>query len=168
MQRGCTMDFWFQAPGFIGSKPLEVQHAVGFGPRAELVKGLYLGPIRSHDELAAAAVGHMVGLAEGIQGPVPRHAKPRLQRAGRVVDPRMDDFAVPRTDARADAILRLQHHHLSAEPGQVPGQGEAHHTGPDDDTVHAIHGPIFAALASLWEDRRFRSVRTPGSPCPLR
>ena len=69
----------------------------------------FLGTVEDH-QLAATVEGDAVGFQKGVQGSAARDALASLQRTGRVVEPAMDDFGVPRRDPLADPRTGLQHH----------------------------------------------------------
>ena len=74
----------------------------------------------------------------GIQGQPARDAKPRLERTGRVVDSRVDDFAVARAGAGAGRRFRFQRDDLAARERERPCHRKAHDAGPDDDGVDLL------------------------------
>jgi hypothetical protein len=51
----------------------------------------------------------------------------------------MNDLAVARADASADAGCGLQHHHLATLQRQGARNRQSDHTGTDHNTVNLIH-----------------------------
>ena len=66
------------------------------------------------DELAAFAVRHAVRGAELVEHPSRARAVIGALGAGRVIEPGVDDLAVARRGAGADAVGRFRHDHLMA------------------------------------------------------
>ena len=94
VQRGHAVQRGLHRYRLLAGEQDEVGHSVGSGFG---LNGLQLGLLRfmrSHDQLAATAMANAACLAIGVKHLPPLHAQPRLERALRVVDARVDDFAV--------------------------------------------------------------------------
>src|SRR5262249_5998957 len=84
---------------------------------------------------------------------LPLDAEPRLQRAGLVVDPRMDDARVVAALVRGDLALLLQDDDPAAAERQRARRREPDEAGPHDGDVRPSHA------ASLYD-------RSPGEGAP--
>src|SRR5690606_12127669 len=131
-----------------GVQPAQVVHAVGGRRRADAVQGADLFFPGGDDELAAARVGYAVGCAVVVQGLAALDAQPGLERAARVVETGVDDFAVARAGGGADGGFGFQRQGF--QPGQGAGarHGQADDAGADDDAVDAIRHGVF--LSNVW------------------
>ena len=104
-QRGFAGQRGLQCLGLGGAEFLQVVHAVGGGLGHDAVERQHLLGAGGHDQLAQALVRHTALGAIGIQHVLALHAQPRLERACRVVNARVDDLAVARAGARANGVL---------------------------------------------------------------
>ena len=114
--------------------------AVGAAVFGEAFEVRYLLRVVDHHKLAAIPVRHMVRGAEFVQHPVARHAQARFERAGRIVDARMDHAAVARARAHAELGHLLDEKHVAPAPRNRARHGATHHAPADDHNVGAIHG----------------------------
>ena len=93
---------------FGAAQPAQAFDAVAERAPLDRAQRLDLRRRRRDDELAAAPMADAARLAIGIEQAPAGDAEPRLQRAGRVVEAGVDDLAVARADAVADAGGRLR------------------------------------------------------------
>ena len=117
----------------------QTHDAVGAAVFGQMFELRFLFRVMSHHELAAIPVRHVVRGAEFVQHAVARHAQPRFQRAGRIVDARMDHAAVARARAHAQLGHLLDEKHVAPAPRNRARHGATHHAAADDDNVGAIH-----------------------------
>ncbi len=115
--------------------PLDALHAIGQGLLQHCIDAGDVLFARGHHQLAASIEGHLVGVQEGIEPPPARHAQPRFQRAGRIVESAVDHFGIARGDPLADRRRPLQHHHREAALGQGIGCRQAHRASAHDGCV---------------------------------
>ena len=95
--------------------------------------------MRDH-KFAAIAVRHVVRHAEFIQQPVARNAVPGFQRAGRIINPRMNHAAVARARAHAQPWHLFDEKNIAPPPRNSARHGAPHNAAADDNDVRAIHG----------------------------
>ena len=153
------------------AEPDEIGDAVGLGlgfERGELVD---LARVHRHQELAASLVGNAELLAERVQHRFAVDAEPRLVEPRRIVDAGVDDFAVARTDPRADPAFAFDDDHLPPGAGERPRDGEADDARADDQTLDQFHpstlcskwsvlrGAFFAADASTGQGASSQMIR---------
>ena len=112
-----------------GVEPPQPRHAVGDPAPLELVEPGQLVLAERDDQLPARVVADPALLAVGAQLAHPLDAQPRLERAGHVVDPGVDDARVVAGLVRADAVLALEHD--DPPPGVAPPE-LARHREPED------------------------------------
>ena len=116
-------------------------------PRSRrIVERPTLGVLDRDDELADPLVRDAVTPAELVELRVARHAEPRLQRAGRVVHPGVDDLAVAAGLLGPVALRALEQHEVREERSQAGGDRQAHDARPDDRHPRVGHGAILNAL----------------------
>jgi hypothetical protein len=96
----------------------------------------------------------------GIEQVLAFHAQLRLERALRVVDARVNHFAVARTRPGADGTFGFEHQHLPALERQCARHGQPHHTTADDGAIDFIHR---ASLSRLRAHARSRHAVGGGS-----
>jgi hypothetical protein len=99
---------------------------------------LALALVGGDDELAAFAMGYAVGGAKGVKEPPPARAVTRPQRAGRVVEPGVNDFAVARGHTVADAGGRFRDHHLVPGCGGRARDRKPQHARSDHKDLHLL------------------------------
>jgi hypothetical protein len=108
-------------------------------PRAplDLLERRELALLGRDDQLAAALDANPVPLAERVQERRAADAEARLQRARRVVDPRVDDAAVVAGLVRGDARLPLEEDEPRLRPPQqqLARDGEPEDAAADDGDV---------------------------------
>ena len=121
------------------AQPAQSLDAVGERAPLDRAQQLDLRRRRRDDELAAAPVADAARFAVRIEQAPAGDAEPRLQRRRRVVEAGVDDFAVARAGAVADAGCRLEHDRLAAAQRQLARDREADRAGPDDDGIDAVH-----------------------------
>ncbi len=110
--------FGFQRRNLARAQRPQVIHAIagrGLGDGCKL--GLLSG--MAHDQLANSLVRHAMSGAEIIEQRLAADAKPRLQRALRIIDAGMDHLAVAGAGLHADMIVLFQ------DDGVVPGKVQA-------------------------------------------
>src|SRR5262249_61133363 len=95
-----------------GVDDLYAFHAVDLRLLVDRREPFALARVGGDDELAAFAVRHAVRGAEIVEHAPSARAVVRAPRSGRIIKPRVDDLAVARGDAGADAGGRLRHHHV--------------------------------------------------------
>ena len=114
-QRGLAVQRRLQLARLGAAQPVQVLHAVGDGRAARSRAASRPAPASPATiELAAAPMRDAVRLAVRVEQAPPGDAEARLERAGRVVDAGVDDLAVARADAGADAAVGLEHDRLAA------------------------------------------------------
>jgi hypothetical protein len=138
-QRGFGIERRLERACLRAAQPAQSFDAVGERARFDRPKRLDLRGARGDDELAAAPVADAVRFAVRIEQPPPRDAQRRLQRAGRVVEAGVDDLAVARARAVADAVGRLDDDRLAPRERERARTGEADGAGADDDGIDALH-----------------------------
>ena len=111
-----------------GEKPLELDR---------------LGGRRGHDELGDPPVGDPLPLAQLVEQVLAADAQPRLERAGRVVHPRVDDLAVAARGLRPVALAALQDDRLREAPCEPRGHREPDDARPHDRQRRVGHGGGF-------------------------
>ena len=130
-------------------------------PRARRVaSACTLGVLDRDDELADPLVRDAVTRAELVELRVARHAEPRLQRAGGVVHPGVDDLAVAAGLLGAVALRALEQHEVREEGGQAGGDRQTDDARPDDRHPRVGHGAILNALPR----DECATVTVPGMP----
>ncbi len=115
-------------------------HPIGRGTLLDRAQPLDLLRRGRDDELAAAPVADPVRLAVRIEQAAAPDAQLRLQRPGCVVEAGVDDFAVARADAAADACLGFEHEGLVAVQSKLARNGKADHAGTHDHGIDAVQG----------------------------
>ncbi len=71
-------------------------------------------------------------------------APARFIEAARIVDARVDHFAVARADSRTDAVLAFNDDDLASSPRQSPCGGEANNAGSNDEAFDRLHWRRFS------------------------
>ena len=132
-------DVGFQARHFVGAEHDGVDHAVRHRLLLKRRQPRYLACRGRHDELPALPVADPALAQVRVQQVLTLHAQPCLERVGAVVDTRVDDLAVPRRRARANARRRFQDVHGGvARHREGPRARQAHRPGPHDDRGHVF------------------------------
>ncbi len=72
---------------------------------------------------------------EAVEAPPALDAEPRLERAGRIVQPTVDHLGIARGYPLAEGCLPLQHGDGPALAGQGMRGGQTHCAGAHDDGV---------------------------------
>ena len=146
-----------------GRVPALHRHAVGTGAALEALQGRVLVAVGRHHHLAAGPVRHAAAGAIGVEQLLAAHTQPRLGAAGGVVQAGVDDFAVARTHALADAIGRLNDHGLQPAQRQDTRHGQPHHSGAYHQRVNTIHSPL-RGPSRLRSSRRLSRTARPVVP----
>ena len=143
----------------------EAGDGVGRAALEESLETRQLGRLGGDDDLAHALDADTLARAELRQEPGALDAEAGLERAGPVVDPRVDDAAVVTGLVLAESRLLLQDH--EAGPGRGPeegaGGGEADDPSADDGDVVAVGAhrpPLIRARARAVKRRRRDRVAT--------
>jgi hypothetical protein len=123
---------------FRGRQALECTHAVRLRLLQDQFELRLLGGLGRDDELADPPVRHTVGQAPGVEAGVAARAQRRLEAAGRVVDPGVDDLAVAAARLHAEPLVPLEEHDRPAARRELPRARQPDHAGPDDDDV-SVH-----------------------------
>jgi hypothetical protein len=125
----------------LGAQPPQARHAVGRAAALELVEALELSFMQRDDHLAAALDIDAAFLAVGVQAGCALDAHPRLQRAGLVVDARVDDAGVVARLPGPDLAGGVDDRHAQAGLAreQIPCGRQAQDPGADDGEVVALH-----------------------------
>ena len=118
---------------------LRSKHAVGLCMRLDLVEPGGLFCRGGDNQLAQPAVRNAAALAIGVEPIAAFDAEPGLEAARRIVDAGMDDFTVAARGLGADPALLLRHDHLATGTGQGARDGQADHTGADNQTISRFH-----------------------------
>ena len=108
IERGDTGEFRLERARGIAADQFKPFDAVLLALRKQRLDAGAFGLVGRDNQLAAFAVMHAVAFAEFVQQPVAAHAMLRAQRAGRIIHPGMDHFAVARRHAGADAAGRFR------------------------------------------------------------
>ena len=82
---------------------------------------------------------HTVRGAELVEHPRAFDTVLRLQRAGRIVDARMNDLAVVRARTHAGPRLLLEDAHATATAGDGKRRGQSHYAAADDGGIDLFH-----------------------------
>ena len=123
----------------LAAQPDEIGDAVGLGLGFERSEFVDLACVRRHQELAASLVRNAELSAKRVQHRFAVDAEPRLVEPRRIIDAGVDDFAVARTDARANSALALDDDHLPPGPSERPRNGKADDPRADDETLNQFH-----------------------------
>ena len=121
------------------AQPAQAAHAVRGRASLDRLQRLDLRRRRRDDELAAAAMADAARLAIGIERFAAGDAEGRLERPGSVVEAGMDDLAVARAGAVADAGAGLEHDRLPAAQRQLARHRQADGACPHHHRVDALH-----------------------------
>ncbi len=125
-----------------GGEPLDIVDAIGARRGRDLFEGRDLALVGGDDQLAELGMRNPVVAAIAVEPLAPGDAACRLEAAGRVIDPAMDDLAVARGGLEADRPGALEHKHLAAGERQCPRGGEPDHPGTDHDAFDFVHHPL--------------------------
>ena len=139
-QRGGRFDVGFAGAHRGAVHDAQTLDAVGAAIFGEVFEVCYLLRVMRHHELAAIPVRHIVRGAEFVQHPVARDAQPRLQRARRIVDARMDYAAVARARSHAEPRHLLDKKYVAPALGNRASHCATHDAAANDHNVRAIHG----------------------------
>ena len=153
-----------------GRQAPQPRHLVLAPSPLELVEPAQLALVARDDQLPAALVLDPLGLAELVHLAGALDAQASLERAGHVVDARVDDAAVGARLAAGDGRPVLEHDRVEpgAAAGQLAGDGQPEDPAPDDGQVALLrcrrHLSPLASGARRWRAARGRS-RPSASPC---
>ena len=111
--------------------------AVGQSLRQERLDLGELGLVGRDDQLAAFVGGDAVRGAEFVQHAPPAHAMARAQRCGRIIDAGVNDLAVARRHAVADAAGRLGDDHVVPAQRRRARDRKPDNARADDQYLHA-------------------------------
>ena len=139
MQGRHAVQLRFHRPSFSLAQAYDIGDAVVVRSLSNALQVLELRGVGGDDQLAAALVCHSALGAVGVQALSTLHARARLERAMRVVDPGMDHLRVARARVRADGVFGLENQDLASSRRQGARHREAHQPRADDDRVNAIH-----------------------------
>ena len=138
-QRRLGLQGRLQRACFLAAQPAQALDAVRRGALCDRAQLGYLARAASDDELAATAMADAAGLAIRVQRPPAGDAERGLQRARRVIQAGVDDLAVARAGAVADAAARFEHERFPPVQGELARAGEADHARADDDGIDPVH-----------------------------
>jgi hypothetical protein len=138
-QRTRAVQRWFKRQRLGTAQQPQVIDAVGRALFHQPAEVWQVGRARCDHQLAAAPVRHALRAAVVVQQRLAAHAQLRLQAASGVVQPRVDDLAVARRDARADAVRRLDDDDLAPSQRQLARDRQADDAGADDGHFYLIH-----------------------------
>ncbi len=112
-------------------------HAVADGPFLQGVQPLELTGTQRHDQLPAAFIGDGMPVGELLQLDLPGQAQLRLQRARRVIHPRVDDAGVVTALVGGDPVLLVEDgdSQIGAPAEELVGSRQAEQAGADDHDV---------------------------------
>ncbi len=133
------MDLRLQGRDLFSRQGFHILDAVGLRQPPLLLKRVGLAGICCHDELSDPPVGDVPLPAEVVQPAVPLHAELRLQRAGRVINSRMNDFAVAAARLLTVTFILLEQKDIFVPGRQGLRDGQPHDPGADDRDVESIH-----------------------------
>ena len=125
-----------ELPGLSAGNQRQILDAVAHALPADRLDFRQLRRVGRDDKLAAATVLDAVAGAILVQHAPAAHAVARAQRIGRIVHAGMDDLAVARGDAGADAMLGLRHDDVVAGTRRGARGREPDHAGADDEDLH--------------------------------
>ena len=112
-----TVQLRLQRNRLCGADEMHIGHAiVPCGPD-NFLKRCQLLFIRGDDQLATTLVGHPTALTVVIKQIPPADTEPGLERAPRIIDTRMDHFAVARAGPAAEGALTLQNQNFPPSQG---------------------------------------------------
>jgi hypothetical protein len=120
------------------------------------VSGVALG-IRHHrrggvpQQRAAAQHRHSEDIEDGISQRCRTEDQPRLELAGRRVEPGVHDPRVRSAGREAHVFLGFEEHNGGSAPRERQGTGAAHHAATDDGYV-SVHDSIVQKVA--WPRNR--------------
>jgi hypothetical protein len=140
VQAGDARDVRLDLAQLRPGEPAQAGHPVGGAAALELVEAGELLLVEGDDELAVAAGGDPADVAVLVQPAGAVDAQAGLERAGLVVDARVDDAAVVARLVEADDVLALEHAEGAAgmAPEQLAGDGQADDARADDDEVASL------------------------------
>jgi len=121
---------------------LQVIDPIGQRVPPQLLQRSDLGLVGGDDQLAATSMGHAVAVAEIVELATPGHAQPALERALRVVDAGVDDFAVARAGGGAKGSLGFQYQHLATGQRQRTRHRQPDHSRTHHHAIHPIHARL--------------------------
>src|SRR6266705_1780782 len=139
-QRSDAGELRLQRASFGVREHFQIGHAVLGGLRAELFQRGNLRHFGRDDELAATPVRNAVLREKRVKSLAARDAQLRLERAARIVDSRVDDFAVARAGAGADRAFRFEDDHLATSKREGSCARQADHACAYDDRIDPFHG----------------------------
>ena len=119
---------------------LQALRSVRVAPAKQLFEAGKLGLVQRHDDLAAQTVGDAAFVAEPPQHPRAGRAEAGLVRAGRVVEPGVDDAAVVAGLVGPDPVLFLDDRYSEAG---MPAAQRHRRRQADDPASH--NGDVVAA-----------------------
>jgi len=136
MHRADAGERRLEALGRRGVDDLDALHAVDLRLLMDRFEPPDFVGVGGDDELAAFAVRHAVRGAEIVEHAPPARAVIGAPRAGRIIKPRVDDLAVARGDAGADAGGRLRNHHVMSGDGGRARDRQPDHARSDHQHLH--------------------------------
>ncbi len=92
VQGGQAVQLRLQGQGLFAGQSDHALHAVDPRLVQDALQGADLIGLGGHHQLAAAVMGHAMGVQERIEPPPALDAQPRAQRTGAVVEPAVDDL----------------------------------------------------------------------------
>ena len=113
----------------------QIVAAVHLGLLAVFPEARELGFVARDDDFADAAVVDVVLGAIPVERLAACDAQARLQRAGGIVDPRVDDFGVARARVRAEVLLGLEQDDFAPAHRELAGDGKADDAGADHRAI---------------------------------
>ena len=138
-QRRRDADVRLAFPDLRGVDQLEPLDAV-FNPLgSQRFERRNLARVMSDDQLSAAPMRDTVRGAELVNQARALDAMLRLQRAGRVVDARMNHLAVVGARRHARTRLLLEDAHAMAAPRDRQRRRQSHHAAADDGGIDLFH-----------------------------
>jgi hypothetical protein len=138
MHRGHAGERRLEALGRRGVDDLNAFHAVDLRLLVHDREPLDFTRVGGNDELAAFAVRDAVRGAEIVEHAPSARAVVRAPRPGRIIKTRVDDLAVARGDAGADAGGRLRNHHVMAGDGRRACDRQPDHARSDHQHLHRL------------------------------
>ena len=154
--KGCNaFKLRLQRPGFFTAEQHQVVHAIGCGFETDGLQLGHLLRLGCDDQLAAAAVRYAALGGIGVHEGLALHTQPGLERALRVVNAGVYDFAVARAGAGANGVGGFQHPDFTSLQSQRTGHGQAHHPCANHHCIYAVH--VLAAFCQFVTCRPDRS-----------
>jgi hypothetical protein len=126
------------AANLVGAQHLEARSTVRQTALPQLLEDANLFFAGGDDDLPQLPMGNPAILAVPIE-PLPTlHTRARLERSLRIVDARVNHFAVAARDLAGDPVVSLEHHHTAVRAGQGRRGGQTDHPGAHHHHIRLV------------------------------